>query len=647
MFCSKCGSDLPKDSEFCSSCGDNQKPPLKPKRRMPFWFILLFGITLIGVGAGFYSAFNSLGGMGQAAQDQLDAIKTNQMTKAYYGYTSKDFQSSTSLDSFRKYVKAHPVLIHNAEAIFHTRSFDDNIGILEGMLTAKNGSTIPVRYQLVKEDNQWKVLNMELGKENPTIRKATPFPVSNNTSDQELQQPIKNQLQAIRSGNYAQAYNDFTSEDFRASTSLEKFETFIDSYPILTRYKEVAFKDKEVQGDRAQIVALFASDDGVIPAEYKLVKEGGTWKVWSLHLLLLPNGDQELTEVDSEQLLVPVSQQLTQLKSGDIETAYNDAASGFKVATSLADFKEFVKNFPAFANDKATIKGHYFDKGTGKVNVELENVQGVSLLEYTLTKEDGKWKVWGMRVADLPPNSEPLTEKETTEFDKSELLKPIEEQLSAIRSGDYTKAYTTYTSTAFKQATTQEQFDQFLNNYAAFKENVSSSFDNLTFEGNVGIYTGILKAKGGATIPVEFDLVKEEGNWKILSIKVLATKPQPQGPIDPSKPLEFTALAIGTEVDLSGEIVNPATTFPLDIKDIYATLTIANGTSGDQIQVIFEHVPTSSQIPPVSATLEQNGSSNLSFIFTPPASGWPPGDYVIKVSSASGVNKSFPFKLSK
>ena len=647
MFGFNCRGSKPQNNPVCPPSGSSENEQQSPNPRLPhqrksppLWFLLLFAITFSGVTAGFYSAFTSAGNMGQAAEDQLYAIKTHQMTKAYYGYTSKEFQHATSLDAFRKYVKAHPVLIDNSEVVFYNRSLDEQIATLDGMVTAHNGTSIPIRYQMVQEGGDWKILNMELGKDTTTTPMVPHTPI-----DQALTHPIEAQLQAIYNGNYDHAYHDFTAADFKSATAMDQFEAFIAHYPILTQFDSLSFSTHEVVDDRAHVVVFLESDHGAMPAEYTLVKENGDWKVWSFHLLLMPQAEEDETAVNSQQLVAPINRQLAILRNGTVDQAYNETSSGFRLATTLDDFKAFIAEFPILTEGTVTIKDHYFEDGVGTVHVLLDQAEGSSVAEYTLTKEEGRWKIWGLRIARLPQPTSSLAATPTPSLDESELLAPIQAQITAIRNGNYIKAYSDYTSTTFRQVTSQEEFDRFLKNHPIFHANRSAQFDDVAFDNNVAIYTGMLTAEDGNSVPVEFDLIKEEGRWKVLSIKVLGDTPNSNAQVDPSQPIEFTQLQIGTEVDLAGQILKPAIAFSGDVKDIYATLYISNGTGGDTIEVIFEHVPSGSQIPPVSALLDHDGGNVLSFIFTPPVSGWPNGNYVIRVSSASGTTKAFPFSI--
>lgn len=96
------------------------------------------------------------------------------------------------------------------------------------------------------------------------------------------------------------------------------------------------------------------------------------------------------------------------------------------------------------------------------------------------------------------------------------------QQLDALRKGDIEKAYS-YTSKDFKSATSLEEFRSFIDSYPSLKSNKSSFFSNRTIENDVGTLKGSLESQDGAVTPVEYKLVKENNEWKILSITVLPT----------------------------------------------------------------------------------------------------------------------------
>lgn len=70
-----------------------------------------------------------------------------------------------SLAQFEAFVKRHPVLQRNADRTFTSRSLRGATGQVKGTLTDDRGAVIPVQYQLVKENDEWRILNIHLGAE--------------------------------------------------------------------------------------------------------------------------------------------------------------------------------------------------------------------------------------------------------------------------------------------------------------------------------------------------------------------------------------------------------------------------------------------------------------------------------------------------
>lgn len=101
----------------------------------------------------------------------------------------------------------------------------------------------------------------------------------------------------------------------------------------------------------------------------------------------------------------------------------------------------------------------------------------------------------------------------------------VRQQLDAIKAKDYAKAYS-YTSKDFQKVTTLPEFEQFVDNYSALKDNKSLSVSSRERNESGAMIKGIIYSKDGATTPIEYHLVKEDNAWKILSITV-----NPAGPI--------------------------------------------------------------------------------------------------------------------
>lgn len=92
---------------------------------------------------------------------QLDALSSGDIKMAY-SYNSKEFQTATSLEAYSDFVKQHPILKN-----FEFRSFIeinrmDNQGTAKITLKTTNSDT-PIEYQLINENDTWKIQAMEVG----------------------------------------------------------------------------------------------------------------------------------------------------------------------------------------------------------------------------------------------------------------------------------------------------------------------------------------------------------------------------------------------------------------------------------------------------------------------------------------------------
>jgi hypothetical protein len=104
-------------------------------------------------------------------------------------------------------------------------------------------------------------------------------------------------------------------------------------------------------------------------------------------------------------------------------------------------------------------------------------------------------------------------------FATSGIVSTVKEQLSALRSGDIVAAYS-YTSQDFRAATSLDDFTSFIKEYPALNNNGDTTFTTREIKNGEGILKGTLTSKDGNKTAVEYHLIKEKGEWKILSIIV-------------------------------------------------------------------------------------------------------------------------------
>lgn len=153
-----CGNFTDKSGQYLNFTRDAK--PSAPKITMVIGIALLSLLTLVSLIIA--SVFFATSGLTDAAREQLTALRQQDYEKAY-SYTSNEFKKSASLEDFIKFVNDYPALSDNKNATFTNRSIDAaGTGVISGTLESSDGTTIPVTYMLVKENDQWKILNIDV-----------------------------------------------------------------------------------------------------------------------------------------------------------------------------------------------------------------------------------------------------------------------------------------------------------------------------------------------------------------------------------------------------------------------------------------------------------------------------------------------------
>ena len=297
MLCSHCGAEVFASYKYCPSCGTHldsstilpitqPEPPTVKKKSMPIWFKIaafLAVLALIGVTAGILFTETLV----DVVDHQLEAFRKQDISKAYYNYTSKDFRAATSLDQFRNFVEAYPVFFNNQSAHFSQRSMEHNIGTLKGHITSQDHVNTPIEYKLIKDDGKWKILSIRLLKPS-NIQNAKEADHA-----EDLIEVAKTQLKDIQDQKISEAYQIFSSKEFKEATSEEAFHEFIKRYPILNHYHVVSFHKPTIRNGVGTLSVILQSDQIAAYVKYYLIFEDQAWKIWSMRILSPSEGEEE------------------------------------------------------------------------------------------------------------------------------------------------------------------------------------------------------------------------------------------------------------------------------------------------------------------------------------------------------------------
>ncbi|MEI8124273.1 MAG: hypothetical protein WCG42_00780 [Parachlamydiaceae bacterium] len=123
------------------------------------------------------------------------------------------------------------------------------------------------------------------------------------------------------------------------------------------------------------------------------------------------------------------------------------------------------------------------------------------------------------------------TEQIAVHPNKKELLKIINDFLIAIRADKLEDAYNLYTSTQFRQGTSLADLKSLAAAIMPLSSNKLFQYHSFYVDGNIAIFQGDLIATNESVIPVEYDLVQENGQWKIMGLQLYQIqKSNPQSP---------------------------------------------------------------------------------------------------------------------
>lgn len=344
----------------------------------------------------------------------------------------------------------------------------------------------------------------------------------------------------------------------------------------------------------------------------------------------------------SDNMTKVVSDQLQAIKENRLTAAYYDYSSkSFQKATSLEDFKQFFLNYPFFSHYESV---RFIDRDNGPdsgvLHAMMKTDQGVEIpLEFELVKEGDQWLIENMKFEDSSVSENASKGDDEAVFDDTPLKSAIHGLMDKIHQGDLKKAYQEYTSQDFQKTTSFQAFEQFVKENPDFVNNRTLELNELTFDNNIATMKGTLTGPDSKRLEVEFDLIEENGVWKVFHVQIYRLN-------NPAvAELQFSKFILGDELDGKNLVKAPKTVFKDSSRDIYLNLYLTQANPGTAIEVVFEHLDTGSAIAPVSKIVSDKGDVILTFVFSPPDSGWPKGNYRLSAKSSTGKSDSYNFKL--
>lgn len=327
-------------------------------------------------------------------KSQLEAVKAGKWTEAYYSFSSKEFQASTSLEEFKRYIRAFPEIQKESTISVDSTSDVNNLKDVEIFISNQHSKPIKMEYKLIKEDEKWKILNFRVAIEEKNTL---------NSTQQSILTFIEEVLKLIKNGEYEKVYNAFTSPAFKKDFSLDAFKDFIKSYPIMAVFTYSELLDFEEENELSIVKIRFENSSQNASTAFTVKKISGSWKIQNIEMLGQEVKANLGKEFNEEEIALPIKQMLYLIKNRNSEKAYQLYTSqAFKDSTTLQNFQLFIESNPILVEYKLPVlKKLQFNNNIGEYTVLLEKPpEKTQEALFSLIKEKGEWKVLQIQLTE-------------------------------------------------------------------------------------------------------------------------------------------------------------------------------------------------------------------------------------------------------
>lgn len=242
-------------------------------------------------------------GMTEVANEFFIHVKTKHYKDAY-NMLSEDFQKSTPEEAFKNFLIEN-ALTEYKSASWSDRSFENDIGKLEGTVETKSGGKIPLTMSFVKSAESWKIYSIykpssgiQTEKESKTITTPVekPTPVTVTTPSKETLIPLIHEstmlfAQSVNEKSMSKLYN-YISNFWRKRTSVKALDKAFDPFykagldlTVLEGITPVLDKQVKITKEGEMIIeGHYPTSPSVIHFRNIYLKENGKWKMSGINI---------------------------------------------------------------------------------------------------------------------------------------------------------------------------------------------------------------------------------------------------------------------------------------------------------------------------------------------------------------------------
>lgn len=364
--------------------------------KLPTWLKALLLIGALGlIATGIASLFESR--PTDVVREQINLLRKNKFTEAYFDFTSKEFQKATSLEEFKEFIKPLLPILQTDETLQNYRLAIDTKVV---RATFENqGSPVVIDYRLVLQGEDWKIFNIRwLGKEQEDM----PEPAIN-----EPETPVRAFLEMLKKQDIEGAYA-ITSQEFKNTISFNVFSEFIKNILIFGDFASYGIVTTALEKKIAVVKVLLYENDHISHVQLLTIVEDHEWKIRAIEIL----SSEVLKNIDgfkSEDLVKSIYTFMRDIKKGHLKNAYEKSTTeGFRKSTSFTELESFLKNYPFLVeNEKVNIYKVAFDNDIAIVNIQLVSKNNeVHDIQFYLMQESNGWKIVQIKILDAPVHAQ-------------------------------------------------------------------------------------------------------------------------------------------------------------------------------------------------------------------------------------------------
>jgi len=224
-------------------------------------------------------------------------------------------------------------------------------------------------------------------------------------------------------------------------------------------------------------------------------------------------------------------------------------------------------------------------------------------------------------------------------------------EMKDLKNNDYASAYA-LTSSEFQASTTLDQFKSFMAQYVPMVSNKSYNLNESSINNNVGDVKGKIVGLDGKNYNIEFQMVKENSDWKILNFHLTSDQATSTAPAASNQSANQTTsgtsiadIKVSDVLGSQGIVSTGKLYISSGAKEINMTVSLSGAKAGTKLGAAIIQEEPQTVISQVTRDITTGGDNMYNFIFTSKTGTWAPGKYQAYTEVSTGENSVIEFTI--